>query len=239
MRFSLLLAALLGWAAVGREAFAGEEKPRRMVVGDETLYVSRTLKKQVVALVRRSDWSRAFKGQEGDWKEATRFRRLPGGGASDDKLHIGRKPLSEHGALWLVRFSQDLSGPPASRPALAMNDSDDGFRVSVERLGAHVESHVLAATKLPGGLTLEVVAELVESKRHVPFEVLTWKGARRGKLPPTGRFVVRDGRGTVVVQGDLRALWRRARSTDGRWTSRTLGLRLGELQQLLVDLTTS
>src|SRR5688572_21937187 len=199
--------------AAAPAALARERKPRRIVVAEETLYISRVLKEGIAVHLRLSDWARAFKRQGAAWREATRHRRLRGGTSSDDTLHIGRKPISDQGYRWLIRLSRALNGPPAARPAVAMNDGDDGFRLSVERVGARLANRVLAATKLPNGHTLEVTAEVVEAKGQVPFEVLTWEGGPpRGAAPPTGAFVVRNGRGLVVARGDLRDLWRRARS---------------------------
>jgi hypothetical protein len=237
-----VLVALLGFTAVGPAAHASvsasDRRPRRIVVAEETLYISRLLARLVGVQARLWDWAHRFKREDAEWREATRYRKLRGGASAEDKLHVGRKPVSDPGARWLIRFWQDRSGRAAAGPELAMNDSGDGVQVSIEHAGPHLASRVLAATKLPNGHTLEVAAEVIESKRQVPFEVLTWKGGPRGRTPPSGEFVVRDARGRGVARGDLRALWRRARSRDGRWSVRTLGLRLGELQELLVDLTT-
>jgi hypothetical protein len=226
---------VLGLAVLAPDASAGM-RARRMVVVGEILHVSPVLKRKIVAHTRLSDWAGKFKRPDADWKEATRFRRLPGGEALDDKLHIGRRPVGDHGYRWLIRLSQARLGPPP--PDAVTNEVEDGVSVTVEKVGALLASRVIAATKLPNDYTLEVAAEVIEAKRQVPFEELTYKGSPgRAKSPPAGTFVLRDGRGVVGASGDLRALWRRAISRDGRWATKTLGLRLGELQELLVDLT--
>jgi hypothetical protein len=223
--------------ALVSNASAADRRGRRMVVNGETLQVSPELKQRVLELTRRADWDGAFKQQESDWKEATRFRRLPRGETSDETMHVGRRPTTDHGFRWMIRLAEEHNGPAARSHEVASKDTLDGFRLSVERVGAHLASVVAGATKLPNGRTLEVNVEVVEAKRQVSFEVHTWKGATRGKRLPSGRFVVRDVRGVVVARGDVRALWRIARSADGRWATRALGLRNGELQELLVDLT--
>jgi hypothetical protein len=216
-------------------SFAGEMRSRRLVVLGEILHVSSELKRGLATVARRSEWG-SFKRLDAEWRETVRFKRLRGGASTDFKAHVGRRPLNDPGARWMVRLSQDENGPPPKTSQVAANDGSEAFKVSVERVGAHLASHVTGATKLPNGRTIEVMAHLIEAKRHVRFEELTWPGSR-GKAAPIGRFVVRDERGLTVARGDLRWLWRQARLRDGRWATRTLGLRVGELQELLVDLT--
>ena len=97
-----MIATVLGFAAVAPAAHASDRRPRRIVVADETLYISRVLARVVAIHARLWDWAHRFKREDAEWREATRYRRLRGGASFEDKLHVGRKPLTDPGSRWLI-----------------------------------------------------------------------------------------------------------------------------------------